>query len=109
MANLSFAIPQVRDCVKFMDDFQTQQDGDQAKYQQIANNLPNNWGSTEVAVFTDGINELSRKTKQMRDFLTQLHTTLGEASNQVQASGEQAKKNLTNAIGGNSISGVINR
>jgi len=28
MANLSFAIEQVRDCVKFMDDFQQQQDAD---------------------------------------------------------------------------------
>jgi uncharacterized protein YukE len=104
MANLSFAIAQVRDCVKFMDDFQQQQDGDQATYRKIADNLPNNWGSKEVAIFTEGINELSRKTDRMRQWLMDLHRTLGDASSQVESTGQDSQKKLNNVM-----SGLINK
>jgi hypothetical protein len=104
MANLSFAIDQVRDCVKFMDDFQQQQDADQATYRKIADNLPSNWGSKEVAIFTEGINELSRKTDRMRQWLMDLHSTLGDASSQVSATGQDSQKKLNNVM-----SGLINK
>ena len=104
MANLSFAIEQVRDCVKFMDDFQQQQDADQATYRKLADNLPNNWGSTEVAIFTDGINQLSAKTDRMRQWLMDLHKTLGDASAQVQSTGQDSRKSLNNVM-----SGLINK
>jgi hypothetical protein len=106
MANLSFAIEQVRDCVKYMDDFQQQQDTDQASYRKIGDNLPNNWGSREVAIFTQGISDLSRQTDRMRQWLTQLHTTLSSSSVQVETTGQDSRSKLNNAI--NPVSGMIN-
>jgi hypothetical protein len=95
---LEFSIAQVRDCVAFMDKFQQEQDADQATYRKIADGLPNNWGSTEVAIFTDGINQLSAKTDKMRQWLMDLHKTLGDASAQVESTGQDSRKKLNSVM-----------
>jgi hypothetical protein len=95
---INFSIPEVADCLSYLQHFEDTQSADQAKWNNIANNLPNNWGSDEVAIFKTGIEQFHSDTIKMQQTINDLHNTLHAAQQTVANTTDQSKTDMARAI-----------
>jgi hypothetical protein len=95
---INFSVPEVIDCLGYLQHFLDTQTADQQKYNSIGVTLPNNWGSDEVQIFNHGIAEFTSAASKMQATLNDLNDSLNTAQQAVADTSGRAKTAVANAI-----------